>query len=295
MIGDFSRRHLAALLASQVVEVVGIFVDQPRLHRQQPAIEQLKPPETQDTISLSMVQQSKTVMELGWENDIPVLALRDAKAKTVFPIVASLKPDIASVACFSQKIPPNLLNLPQHGFLNVHPSLLPAFRGPEPLFWVFRHNHEGAGVTVHFMDEGWDSGDIVAQTAVSFSDGISYNEANMLCAEVGSQLLIKTVRQLQQGTLTPRPQGENGRYFPNPAHHDFIISTRWSAQHAFNFIHGTANWERPYRVEGLDEEIWIKTAVSYQPDAKITQPLIEQNDSLSIQFNPGILNVIRHR
>ncbi|MEZ4833421.1 MAG: formyltransferase family protein [Caldilineaceae bacterium] len=65
-----------------------------------------------------------------------------------------------------------------HGFLNLHPSLLPHYRGPDPIFWQLRDGVEPMGVTVHWMDVGVDTGDIAAQAPVALEDGLSGPRSN---------------------------------------------------------------------------------------------------------------------
>ena len=74
--------------------------------------------------------------------------------------------DAITVACFSRKLPASVLRLPRLGCLNVHPSLLPAHRGPDPLFWIYHDGDETGGVTIHLMDEGFDTGPIVLRETV---------------------------------------------------------------------------------------------------------------------------------
>src|SRR5204862_1767507 len=100
---------------------------------------------------------------------------------------------IICVACFSQRIPRIILDLPRLGCLNVHPSLLPANRGPVPLFWTFREGHQQTGVTIHLMNEGMDTGDILAQEPIEVPSGISYAQLELQCATLGGKLLARTV------------------------------------------------------------------------------------------------------
>ncbi|MCB9433250.1 MAG: hypothetical protein H6668_14840 [Ardenticatenaceae bacterium] len=220
MLGTFSRPPLAALLISPLVEVVGIVIPQPRLAPSQPAIELLPPALlTQSLLLTPTVQQD--IRYLGWQRNIPVFALRQPRDPAVVPLLAQLAPDVGFAACFSRRIPNELLALPRHGFFNLHPSLLPAYRGPEPLFWLLRDGAQ-PGVTVHLMTEELDKGDVVAQTAVSLPDGSSSDEAEWHCASVGADLLLQTLAHLQNGTLPPPAAG---RRHPFPTHAPPIFVT----------------------------------------------------------------------
>lgn len=288
MLGTFSRPPLAALLRSPLVEVVGIVIAQPRLSPSQPAIEPLLPALAPQSLLLTP-PVAQDIRYLGWQRNLPVLALRQPRHPTVLPLLAQLAPDVGCVACFSRRIPPELLALPRHGFLNLHPSLLPAYRGPEPLFWLLRDGAQ-PGVTVHWMSDELDGGDVVGQTAVSLPDGSSRDEAEWLCAHAGADLLGQTLAHLQDGTLRRQPQ-EAGSTFPNPRPEDFVVSTSWSARRAFNFMRGTAAFQQPYRLVGLEGEVWAKTAVGYHPTEQLGQAVVWRGETAVVQFSPGTVEV----
>ncbi len=165
----------------------------------------------------------------------------------VMEFMAGLDFDIACVACWHRPIPSRVLALPRHGFLNVHPSLLPAYRGPEPLFWQFRAGETRTGATVHWMDSGLDTGDIAAQETVRFADGIRASEAEAMCASVGGWLLAKAVNALEKGRLERRPQ-LSGSYFPAPSLDDFAVDSDWPVRRAFNFVRAAAEYGFPFHV-----------------------------------------------
>ena len=152
---------------------------------------------------------------------IEIYECGDIDHPDVIGFMDALSFDIACVACWHRKIPAGVLGIPSFGFLNVHPSLLPAYRGPQPLFWQFRAGESRTGVTVHWMDAGLDTGDIATQKVVRFADGIRLSEAEALCASAGGRLLAEALRGLEQGQLERRPQ-KRGSFFPTPSLDDFV-------------------------------------------------------------------------
>lgn len=118
--------------------------------------------------------------------------------------------DAAVVASFNYKIPKGLLDIPKHGFINIHPSLLPKYRGGNPYSTVIINGEQETGVTLHFMDEGFDTGDIITQRKVPIAQletmGTLFNRLNLL----GMQMLVSVLSDLEKGDL-PRykqPEGE---------------------------------------------------------------------------------------
>jgi methionyl-tRNA formyltransferase len=110
-----------------------------------------------------------------------------------------------------------VFSLPPFGTINVHPSMLPAFRGPHPLRWVIALGERTTGVTVHQVDAGIDSGPILAQRAIDVGAG---GEAALLrrSATVAADLLREVLLRLPSGEITPVPQDESrASYFDDRA------------------------------------------------------------------------------
>ena len=196
------------------------------------------------TIPLIDTTTSPSIVSIAWEQHVPVYQVTRLAAPETRDTLAQLQADVACVACFPKRIPAVLLNVPRRGFLNVHPSLLPHYRGPYPLFWMLRHGDRRFGVTIHFMDEQWDTGAIAAQAEVDLPDGISGEEADSTLSQYGAELLLDVLHQLEKEHLVRRAQPPGGSYFSVPQASDFEIETTWSAQRAFNFMRGTNEWQR---------------------------------------------------
>src|SRR6202043_2221553 len=155
------------------------------------------------------------------------------------------------------------------GCLNVHPSLLPANRGPEPLFWTFREGVTRTGVTIHVMDEGMDSGDILAQESIDIHDGMSYAQLEDQCAVRGGQLLADCVWKLAQGqAVRLRQDKKESSYHPFPSSEDFIIPVaKWSPRHTYNFIYGLADRGESITLQVGEERFIAQKAISYSHNA----------------------------
>ncbi len=229
------------------------------------------------------------ILELAAQRQLPVYPVGRLKEADTLDMLTAVAPDLICVSCFNQIFPPPLLALPRLGCLNVHPSRLPHFRGPSPLFWVFHEGQPETAVTVHFMDAGIDTGDIALQASLALPDGVSGAQTEQMAAERGGRLLLAAIRLLTNGRLPRHPQTEPGSYFPIPAAGDFRLDVNWPAQRAFNFMRGTAEWARPYPISVAGHELVLRTAVSFDPDQVLPQPLLWHGRTVSIQFNPGVL------
>ncbi len=230
-----------------------------------------------------------SIVHAAWERQIPVYEVSRLYAPLTLATLSFLQPDVACVACFQKRIPNALLKLPRFGFLNLHPSLLPHYRGPHPLFWIFRNGEADTGVTVHFMDDGFDTGDIVTQAPLDLPDGISGNDADRLCAALSAQLMIEAIRALERGVMRRTKQPEEGSYYSAPTNDDFKIETDWPARRAFNFMRGTWEWGCPYPIVIDGERFALKRALSFTIDRRLDRAFLRSGDEIEIQFNPGVL------
>lgn len=287
----FSRTVLAVLLHAHVplcAIMLPMSAQQASPIRQHPA----PPTAHEDELPLWIAPKAQTTVQVAWQHGLPVFEVGRLAAPEVLAQVKMLAPDIACVACFSKKIPPTLLTLPKYGFLNVHPSLLPAHRGPAPLFWQLRAGLQPVGVTIHWMDADWDTGDLAAQTPLGLPDGASGAEIDLRCAQVGGALLVTVLQAIAAGNPPRTPQPSSARYQSWPTAEAFALETDWSAQRAFNFMRGTAEWGYAYRLEVAGKTIWLTKAVAYTTAGVLTTPCQINGDEVVIQFNPGILHAL---
>ena len=132
-------------------------------------------------------------------------SLRDPDANRE---IASLKPDIIVIAAYGRILPKAVVQLPQWGCVNVHPSLLPRHRGPSPVAFTLLEGDEVAGVTLMLLDEGMDSGPIIAQEEEPILPRDTVGTLTDRLFREGAKLLVRSLPLYLQGDLVPRPQEE---------------------------------------------------------------------------------------
>jgi methionyl-tRNA formyltransferase len=113
--------------------------------------------------------------------------------------LARFRPDVIVVASFPKIIPAEILAAPRLGALNMHMSLLPRHRGPDPLFWTYWNDDLDAGITIHWMNERVDAGDIIAQQAMRLQRGTPSRETYMRLTAIGVDLLARVLNQVTSG------------------------------------------------------------------------------------------------
>ena len=132
------------------------------------------------------------------------------KDETFLNTLRELEPDIAVVCSFNYKIPKVMLDIPKDGFVNVHPSLLPKYRGGNPYSAIIMNGEKESGVTLHLMDEGFDTGDILLQKSFKINAnetmGTLFNKTNFM----GMDMLVEVLQNYELGILNriKQPEGE---------------------------------------------------------------------------------------
>jgi methionyl-tRNA formyltransferase len=214
---------------------------------------------------LSLQGVPEDFFQLASSRGIPIWEVRSFSHPETVSTLASYQPDFICVACFSRRIPRVLLEIPTRGCLNVHPSLLPANRGPVPLFWILREGRDVAGVTIHEIEETMDSGAILAQEVVPVPDGGSYEQLEARCALLGGALLARTVWDVYAGHAIRQSQDESkSSYQTFPEASDLVIEpSSWQARHLYNFIRGIRNWDFPLVLSIAGEQWIVRDAVAF--------------------------------
>ena len=292
--GAFSRPPLDALLRAGYdvrAVVVSALVGASRPSATPVTLLPSRPPRAAHgrAIPLLAPATSGSILQLAAAYGIPVLEVSRLADPATLAALAAYQPDAICVACFSRRLPPAILRLPRLGCLNVHPSLLPANRGPDPLFWTFRHGDPQSGVTIHLMDAGFDTGDIVRQQPIPVPDGCSERALESACAQAGGELLVRSLADLASGMARPEAQDElRASAYPWPTPDDYTITPDRSARWAYNFASGLVGRSEPIVVRTDGAAFRVLAPLGFDPDASALAAWTLDGDVLSLRCSPGI-------
>lgn len=149
------------------------------------------------------------VKKLAMDHNIRVVQPETLKTSRALEEFASFSPALVVVAAYGRVLPSSILSLPKFGCLNVHPSLLPRHRGSSPIANALLCGDEVTGVTIMLMDAGMDSGPVLAEREVAISPHDTAGSLTPKLAQVGAELLLKSVPLWIEGKIKPQPQDES--------------------------------------------------------------------------------------
>lgn len=196
--------------------------------------------------------------------------------------------DVILMSCYSKRLPDDVIKLANMGCFNMHPSLLPQYRGPEPIFWQMKQASE-LGVSWHEVTRELDAGDIARQQKIIIDDGLSYAQINQVLAEKGAELMMSLLSDLSTGSLLLTAQDpELASYYPYPDAQDFTIDTAWTAQHAYNFMRATQAFGHGYRCQIDSHSFLLDTALDYDNNQSSSAATVKGN-VLYIPCKDGVL------
>ncbi|MCC7162179.1 MAG: hypothetical protein IT331_06780 [Anaerolineae bacterium] len=155
--------------------------------------------------------------ELSAAYNLPKIPCRNPNSPEFVQRVREINPDLIAVAAFGRILKNELIETPRLGCINVHPSLLPRYRGPNPYYWVLANRETKSGVTVHFIDQGIDTGDIILQTDFCLERTESEATLQAKAVKTAPALLNQAVWLLAHGIAPRIPQDESlASYFALP-------------------------------------------------------------------------------
>ncbi len=160
---------------------------------------------------------------LAKESGVPVIECINVNDPNIVRLIEDLKPDLIISAYFNQILKPAVIAVPKHGILNVHPGWLPVYRGAMAYFWVLKNGSESAGVSVHWIDEGVDTGVLIARRSFIIQPGMTQQRVLAITAVIGARLLKRIGAKLLSGDM-PKAIEVNSKessYYPMPGSDDF--------------------------------------------------------------------------
>lgn len=225
------------------------------------------------------------------QSGVPLLQPKRIRDRESVEDIGRIAPEAIVVAAYGQILPKELLGLPKYGCINIHASLLPAYRGAAPINWAIINGETQTGITIMQMDEGLDTGAILAQESVPIGQDDTAGDLTEKLSALGSWLIVDTLSRIEAGAVTARPQDETRATLAPPLRkEDGLIDWSWDARTIHDRVRGLTPWPGAFSfLDGTLIKI-LRTAVG--DGGGVPGTLLAQGADLSVATGRGLLRLI---
>ncbi len=240
---------------------------------------------------------SPPVKQFAVSNGLQVVQIEKFKDTGTVETLAAFSPDLIVVAAFGLLLPPEVLNVPKFGCLNVHPSLLPRHRGASPIAGAILSGDEITGVTIMIMDAGMDTGPILSQIKQPVSDEDTTGSLESKLAVLGAKLLVETIPQWIERRIKPQPQDDSQATYTRiikkeEGEIDWQLSTQelWRRIRAFDPWPGSYTHWKGRRLK-LIKVVPLHVGKSREPGKVVALPSAAAA-AVGVQTEDGVLGLV---
>lgn len=219
--------------------------------------------------------------------DIPFRRYPNVNSDEVLEQVKTVSPDLCVIAHFEKIIKPPLLEIPRLGFINLHPSLLPDYRGLAPQHWPIINGESKTGVTVHYVDSGIDTGDIILQEHIEISQDMYVSDLQERWIGIYSHIVIDAIQRiLNHSPVIPQP-AKTGRYYGKLKEEQCRFKLTDNCGYVYNLIRGVS---MPYHGAEINNILLWKV---HYPDSATQNRIMGNYTSNGIYRNTDFGDFLR--
>ncbi|MBR4830350.1 MAG: methionyl-tRNA formyltransferase [Bacilli bacterium] len=227
------------------------------------------------------------VKKYALEHNIPVF--QPEKIRNDYQTIIDANPDVIITCAYGQIIPKELLDYPKYKCINIHASLLPKLRGGAPIHWSIINGDSKTGITIMYMNEKMDEGDILYQKEIEILDSDNVESLHDKLSELGSKMIIDFIPMLEEGNINPVKQNNSeATYGYNVTREDEHIDFNKTSREIFNQIRGLNPWPVSYAV--LDNKvfkIYASRISDNKPNGEIGEIVNVYLDGLGVKTSDG--------
>ena len=226
--------------------------------------------------------QMTPVKECALKYGIPVFQPVKIKEREAVEKLKEYPADLFVVAAFGQLLSEEILNIPKYGCVNIHASLLPAYRGAAPIQWVILKGESQTGVTIMQMEKGLDTGDMFLKTVVDIEPKETGESLHDKLMEAGAKLIVEALPQIERGELIPQKQDDTlSSYAPRLTKEMGRIDWTKDAAVIERLIRGLNSWPSAYTYyHGKTLKIWEADVIPAEPEKDFTKQDCGENNAL---------------
>ncbi len=226
--------------------------------------------------------------------NIQVLQPESVKDSTLLETLHQWKPDTCVVIAFGRILPRQILDVPQFGCVNLHGSLLPKYRGAAPIQWAICNGEIETGVTSMLMDHGMDTGPILLKRPIAIRPNERAGELAHRLADIGAEVILKTLEALETDTITPQPQNSDHESLaPILKKQDGMIQWSNNASRIANLVRGMDPWPGAHTYYGTEKwRLWDVKSVNYSPSSQSPGTVLDTTrNSITVATGYGTIEI----
>ena len=262
---EFSKPILEALIENYDVELI---VTQPDRHLGNKVIEPI-------------------IKKVGLANNIKVF--QPQKIRKEYQEIIDLKPDMIIICAYGQIIPKALLDYPKYGAINIHASLLPKLRGGAPIHHAIIDGYDKTGITIMYMNDKMDEGDIILQKETQITDEDTTNSLHDRLSLIGRDLILEAIPKIVKGEIKRIKQNEEeATYGYNISREDEKINFLKTKREIFNQIRGLNSYPGAYTIfNGKILKVWESKIGTSNKEGQIGEIINIYDDGIGIKCSDG--------
>lgn len=242
--------------------------------------------------------QDEILKSYAKKNNIDFLVLENINDEKSIKLLSKYKADLFVSMSYNQILKSEIINLPPKGFINCHAGALPFYRGRNILNWVLINDEKEFGVTVHYIDEGIDTGDIILQKKEKITDRDTYSTLLDRATKICAKLLYESIINILESKVSRVRQKDidsKGSYYRKRVVGDEIVNWNWSSRKIFNFVRAISA-PGPYAQTYFGQKcILISKAslinIDNDPGLLPGQVIAKKNNNLIVQTSDSCISI----
>ena len=175
-----------------------------------------------DKISINSKIRIRPLAKMAHEKNFPIYKVKNINDPEIISLLKKSQPDLIISISANQKFGSNLISIPKKGCINIHSSFLPFYRGVASYFWTLFNKERESGVTIHYIDEKFDTGPILIQKKIRLNNQDSVQDVFLKCAFTAQKLLDQVLLDISNNQITTKKQNtDHGSYYSWPKSKDY--------------------------------------------------------------------------
>lgn len=212
------------------------------------------------------------------KNSIEFIREKTINSERIYEKIKSLAPDLCVICHFERLIKQPILSVPKYGFINVHPSILPYYRGMAPQHWPIINGEKQTGITCHYVDEGTDTGNIIVQRIIPLTDNMYVFDLQNIWRKEYSTIVVDAIEKIKNDEQTQVQRNLEGSFYGKLKDVQCVINPNGSVYDAYNLIRGVS---LPYCGATYDKRVIYRAHIATKTE--------EYKEKETITFTDGIL------